>query len=66
MKIRVSKLTDMKNWNCNEAIGSYNQMYAAALLSRQLQDEESNCLEQIVHVLIKKWDLMNHSRKFDI
>ena len=41
---RVSRLADRENeesWNCDEAISLYNQMYADALLSRQLQDEES-------------------------
>ena len=49
MKIRVSRLPDRENeesWNYNKAISSYNQMYADSLLSRQLQDEESNSLEQ--------------------
>ena len=34
---RVSRLTDRENeesWNCDEAIGSYNQVYADTLLSR--------------------------------
>ena len=36
---RVSGLPDRENeenWNCNEAISTYNQMYADALLSRHL------------------------------
>ena len=37
-------------------------MYADTLLSRQLQDEESNSLEQRVDALIKKRDLINHSK----
>ena len=37
-------------------------MYADDLLSRQVQDEESNSLEQRVDALIKKRDLMNHSK----
>ena len=41
-------------WNCNEAISSYNQMYADTLRSRQLQDEESNSLEQRADALIQK------------
>ena len=48
LKIRVSRLPDTENeesQNCNKAITLYNQMYADALLSRQLQDEESNSLE---------------------
>ena len=56
-EIRVSKLPDRENeesQNCNEAISSYNQMHADALLSRQFQDEESNSLEQRVDALIKK------------
>ena len=54
---RVSRLPDRENeksWNSDKALGSYNQMYADALLSRQLQDEESNYLEQRVDALIKK------------
>ena len=54
---RVSKLTNRENedsQNCNVAIGSHNQMYTDALLSRQLQDEESDSFEQRVDVLIKK------------
>ena len=38
-------------------------MYADALLSRQLQDEESNSLEQRVDALIKKRELINNSKK---
>ena len=38
-------------------------MYADALLSRQLQDEESNSLEKRVDALIKKRDLINNSKK---
>ena len=38
-------------------------MYTDALLSRQLQNEESNSLEQRVDTLIKKRDLMNCSKK---
>ena len=38
-------------------------MYADALLSRQLQDEEFNSLEQRVDALIKNENLMNHSKK---
>ena len=38
-------------------------MYANALLSRQLQDEESNSLEQRVNILIKRRDLMNCGKK---
>ena len=66
MKIRVSRLTDRENeesQNCNEAISSYNPMYADTLLGRQLQDEESNPLEQRVDALIKKRYFMNHSKK---
>ena len=66
MKIRVSRLTDRENedsQNCDEAISSYNQIYADALLSRQLKDEECKSLEQRVDALINKWDLMNHSKK---
>ena len=38
-------------------------MYADALLSRQLQDEESNSLEQRVDALFQKRDIMNCSKK---
>ena len=54
---RVSRLIDRENeesWNCDKAISSYNQMYADALLSGQLQDKESNSFEQIVDALIRK------------
>ena len=38
-------------------------MYSDTLLSRQLQDEESNSLEHRVDALIKKRNLMNWSNK---
>ena len=38
-------------------------MYADGLLNRQLQDVESNFLEQRVDALIKKRDLINCSKK---
>ena len=38
-------------------------MYVDALLTRQLQDKESISLEQRVDALIKKRDLINHSKK---
>ena len=63
---RVSRLTDRENeekWKWNKAITLYNQMYADGLLSRQLQDEESNCLEHTVDALIKKRDSMKGSKK---
>ena len=66
MKIRESLgylIERMKSQNHDEAITLYNQMYTDALQSRQLQDEESNSLEQWVDALIKKQDLMNHSKK---
>ena len=66
MKIRVIRLSDWENeesQKCDKAISSYKQMYADALLSRQYQDEESNSLEQRGDALIKKRDLMNHSKK---
>ena len=44
----------MKSQNCNEAINSYNQMYANVLMNRQLQDEESNYMDQRVDALITK------------
>ena len=62
----VSRLTDRENvesQNCDEAISSYHQMYTNTLLSRQLQDEESNSLEHRVDTLIKKRDSMNCSKK---
>ena len=65
-KQRVSRLADRENEespNCNEAISSYNHMYADTLPSRKLQDEESTSLEQRADVLIKKRDLMNCSKK---
>ena len=37
-------------------------MCVDALLSRELQDEESNSLEQTVDALIKKRYLINHSK----
>ena len=42
----------LKSQNCDEAIGSYNQIYADALLNKNIQDEESNSLEQRVDALI--------------
>ena len=62
---RGSRLTDREkeeSQNCHEAIRSYNQMYADALLNRQLQGEESNSLEQNVDALIKERDLIHHSK----
>ena len=66
MKIRkpVSYLVENEeNQNCDNSTSSYNQVYANTLLSRQLQDEESNSLEQTVNVLIKKRELITHRRK---
>ena len=63
---RVSRLADRENeesQNHDEAISSCNQMYADILLSRQIQDEESNPLEQGVDALIKKRDLMNCNKR---
>ena len=57
MKIRVSGLSGRENednLNCDEAISSYNQVYADPLLSRHLQDEESNSLEQRVDALVEE------------
>ena len=62
----VSRLANRENeesQNHEEHISSYNQLYADALLTRQLQDEESNSLEQRLNTLIKKRDLMNCSKK---
>ena len=44
-------------------LAKYNQMYADALLIRQLQDEESNSLEQRIDAFIKKRELINNSKK---
>ena len=63
---RVSGLPDREHeesWNCNEASSSYNQMYADTLLSRKLQDAESNSLEQRADALIKKRELINSNKK---
>ena len=63
---RVSGLPGRENegsQNCNKAINSYNQVYADALLSRQLQDEEYNSLEQRGDALIKERELINNRRK---
>ena len=46
---RISKLPGRQNeesWNCNNATSPYNQVYADAHLSRQLQNEDSNSLEE--------------------
>ena len=54
---RPSELSGRENkesWKYNNTNSSYNQVYADGLLSRQLQNEESNSLEQRVDVLIKK------------
>ena len=67
MKIReTSELSGRENedtQNCKNATSSYNQVYVDALLSRQLQDEESNFLEQRVDALIKKRELIQNRRK---
>ena len=59
---------------CNNDTGSYSQVYVDALLSRQLQNEESNSLsrqlqneeskslEQRVDVLIKKRELIQNRK----
>ena len=39
---------------------------ANALLSRQLQDEDSNSIDQRVDALIKKRDLMNCSKNLHL
>ena len=64
--MKISRLTDRENvesQNCNEAISLYNQTHPNALLSRQLQDEETNSLEHRVSALIEKRDSMNSSKK---
>ena len=63
---RASELPGRENeesQNCDNDTCSYNQVYADTLLSRQLQDEESNPLEQTVDALIKKRGLINKRGK---
>ena len=62
---RISKLSGRQNeesWNSNNATSSYNQVYVDALLSRQLQNEESNTLEQRIDALIKKRELIQNRK----
>ena len=55
---RLSGRENKESLNCSNATNSYNQVYVDTLLSRQLQSEESNSLEQRVDVLIKKRELI--------
>ena len=58
-----SELSSRKNeesQNCDNVTGSYNQVYMDAHLSRQLQNKESNSLQQRVDALIKKRGLLQN------
>ena len=62
---KTSELTSRENEESqkyNNATGSYDQVYVDTPLSRQLQNEESNSLEQRVDVLIKKGELIQNRR----
>ena len=62
---RSSKMFGRENeesQNCGNTTRSYNQVYADTLLSRQLQNEESNSLEQRVDMLIKKRELIQNRK----
>ena len=61
----TSKLLGKENeesQKCGNATSSYNQVYADAILSRQLQNEESNSLEQRADVPIKKRELIQNRK----
>ena len=62
---KTSELTIRENeegQKCNNATGSYNQVYVDPLLSRQHQNKESDSLEQRVDALIKKQELIQNRR----
>ena len=58
---RTSKLSGRENeesQNCDNATSSYNQVYTDALLSKEIQNEESSSLQKRTDVLIMKRELI--------